>query len=178
MIDTVPCLRWVEDADGERLHELFCLPDVYRYLADGAAPDVAITRQWIRRSHAERQTVGGIGLRLLIDADDVLIGCVRTHLLEEPRTAELTYVLHPAVWGRGLATRMGWTAMQAAFDGGAVERIIAGTDDPNTASRAVMERLAMRFLRSTRNPRWRGVEYLRERRDPPPDPIPEFLTIR
>jgi len=102
---------------------------------------------------------------------------VRTHFLDAPRTAELTYVLHPQLWGRGLATAMGWTAMQRAFDSALVETMLAGTDDPNTASVAVMRRLGMRFLRRTRNPRWTGVEYVRQVQDPLPDPVPATLLM-
>jgi RimJ/RimL family protein N-acetyltransferase len=165
------------EADGDRLHELFVVPLVYRYLADGVPPARHITSAWIERS-AQDRAQADVGLWLLVDADDRIAGCVRTHLLDALHTAELTYVLHPGLWGRGLATRMGWTAMQAAFDDGRIERVIAGTDDPNVASRAVMERLGMRFLRTTRNPRWTGVEYFRGRDDAPPVPVPGLIERR
>lgn len=171
-------LEPVTAAHGDALHELFCLPAVYRYLADGSPPPRRITTQWIEKSRQDRAVTPAIGLFRLITETERIIGCVRTHLLAEPRTAELTYVLHPDFWGRGLATSMGWTAMQRAFDSGCVDTIIAGTDDPNTASRAVMERLGMRFLRHTRNPRWAGVEYVRHRDDPWPEPVPGPLPIR
>lgn len=167
-------LRLVTQADGDRLHQLFVLPPVYRYLADGVAPPRHITSEWIARSATDRAQAD-VGLWLLVDARDSILGCVRTHLRAEPLTAELTYVLHPDLWGRGLATRMGWTATVAAFNDGRIERMIAGTDDPNVASRAVMERLGMRFLHATRNARWAGVEYVRLRDDPAPEPLPALI---
>ena len=167
----------VDFAHGDGLHELFCLPEVYRYLADGAPPDREITTRWIEKSFADRTITPDVGLYRLLSADDRILGCVRTHFLAAPRTTELTYVLHPEAWGRGLATAMGWTAMQQAFGSGCVDTMIAATDDPNTASVAVMRRLGMRFLRHTRNPRWSGVEYVRHRSDPWPDPVPRSLVM-
>jgi len=164
--------------DGDRLHELFCLPAVYRYLADGIPPARGITSRWIDRSEQDRRRTPAVGLFLLQENEEQIVGCVRTHFLDAPRTAELTYVLHPQLWGIGLATAMGWTAMQQAFDSTLVETMLAGTDDPNTASVAVMRRLGMRFLRHTRNPRWAGVEYVRQVQDPLPDPVPATLPMR
>jgi len=54
---------------------------------------------------------------------------------------------------------------------------MAGTDDPNEASLRVMHRLGMRFLRRTQNPRWPGVEYVRQRADPLPEPVPRTLAL-
>ena len=157
---------------GDRLHALFCMPEVYRYLADGAPPARAITDHWLEKSSLDRARTPCVGLFELLEGEDRLIGCGRTHLLEESGAAELTYVLHPDFWGQGLATMMGWTLMQQAFDSALVETMIAGTDDPNTASQAVMRRLGMRFHRHTQNARWSGVEYIRRADDPTPDPVP------
>jgi len=166
-----------DDTDGDRLHDLFCLPDVYRYLADGIPPAREITSRWIEKSHMDRLRTPDVGLFLLMLDGERIAGCARTLFLDAPRTAELTYVLHPEQWGQGLATSMGWTVMQRAFDSGYFETMIAGTDDPNTASVAVMRRLGMRFLRRTRNPRWTGVEYVRGHDDPLPEPVPERLRF-
>ncbi|MGE0621398.1 MAG: GNAT family N-acetyltransferase [Pseudomonadales bacterium] len=171
-------LRLAEASHGDQLHELFCLPDVYRYLADGAPPAREITSRWIEKSREDREVTPEVGLFRLLGESGRLIGCVRTHFLNPPRTAELTYVLHPDFRGCGLATSMGWTAMRRAFDSGHVDTVIAGTDDPNTASVAVMRRLGMRFRRKIQNPRWPGVEYVLERLDPWPTPVPRLLPMR
>ena len=92
---------------------------------------------------------------------------------EEPHALELDYLLHPDVWGRGLATRMGWTVLERAFGDRELESVVAGTDAPNRASVAVLRRLGMRFGRGVRYPLGPGVEYVRRRGDPPPDPRPE-----
>ena len=73
--------------------------------------------------------------------------------------SELTYVLDPSVWGRGLATRMARAAIARAFERGA-ESVLAGADGPNVASVDVMKRLGMRFLRTVEFPSGPGVEYV------------------
>lgn len=81
-------------------------------------------------------------------------------------------------WGAGLATRMSWTVMQLAFQGGCIDRIVAGADAPNTASVAVMRRPGMTFLRSVAYPAGPGVEYAFRRGDPAPAPLPEPIQAR
>jgi ribosomal-protein-alanine N-acetyltransferase len=166
-------LRLAQAADEEALHALFSLPEVYRFLADGAAPPRSIARGWIARSTSDFESTN-TGLWLLeTQGEHQLGGCVRL----EPATegsAELTYVLHPRDWGQGLATRMSSTVIHLAFKGGRIDRVTAGADLPNTASIAVMQRLGMTFLRNVQYPAGIGVEYelRRESTLPAIAPIP------
>lgn len=167
-------LRRVTDADTNALYDLMCIPAVYRYLADNAVPPRSVLEDWITRSHHDF-TECGIGLWILEHSDGQLAGCVRLEADLAGRSAELTYVLHPQFWGFGLATRMSWTVMQLAFARSTIEQIIAGADDPNAASFAVMRRLGMTFVRHVQYPAGPGKEYLFRRSDPLPSPVPEPL---
>ena len=167
-------LRRVADKDTEALYSLMCIPEVYRYLADNTVPPRSVLETWIERSHTDFNE-DGIGLWLLEEDEKQPAGCVRLEPDRQNRSAELTYVLHPQFWGRGLATRMSWTAMQLAFSNGNFEQIIAGTDEPNTASLAVMQRLGMTFLRTVQYPAGPGLEYVFRRIDKPPSPLPELI---
>jgi RimJ/RimL family protein N-acetyltransferase len=167
-------LRRVADTDTRGLYELMCLPEVYRYLADNMVPLRAVLEQWIERSHRDFSE-SGIGLWVLEDGAGQMAGCVRLEANPASRSAELTYVLHPQFWGLGLATRMSWTVMQLAFSRSTIEHIIAGTDEPNTASLAVMQRLGMTFLRTVQYPAGPGVEYIFRRMDHTPSPVPEVI---
>ncbi len=169
-------LRRVGDPDTDPLYELMCIPAVYRYLADNQVPPRAVLEDWIARSHQDFEE-SGIGLWVLEDRDGQLAGCVRLEATPASRSAELTYVLYPQVWGVGLATRMSWTVMQHAFPQSAIDFIIAGTDGPNTASLAVMRRLGMTFRRTVQYPAGPGVEYLFQRTDLAPSPVPEVIPI-
>ena len=101
-----------------------------------------------------------LGLWLLENDREEAFGCVRLSAPEdEAASAELTYLLDPTVWGRGLATRMARTALARAFARGA-DTVLAGVDAPNTDSIAVLRRLGMRFLRDVDYPSGPGVEYV------------------
>ena len=61
---------------------------------------------------------------------------------------ELGYRLHRAAWGRGLATEGARALVQHAFSALGAERVWAQTMTVNAASRAVMERCGLRFVRT------------------------------
>ena len=75
---------------------------------------------------------------------------------------ELTYLLHPSIWGYGYATRLAHTAMDRGFGAGVVSAIWAGADEPNAASISVMKRLGMKYRRKVEYPAGVGVEYVME----------------
>jgi RimJ/RimL family protein N-acetyltransferase len=152
-----PALRRATLADEHDLHALFCEPLVYRYLADGAPPPRTVTVDWIRTGIADFAH-HGLGLWLLVEGDRPT-GVLRLSGIEAATTAELTYALHPAVWGRGLASRMGHTALREAFVSAGLATVWACADGPNVASIEVMTRLGMRFRRATMFPLGPGVEY-------------------
>ncbi len=170
-------LRRASNDDVERLHTLMGVPEVYRYLTDGVALPRWRVEQWIELAH-EDDAAHGMGLWMLESQKGVLAGCVELKMERQPRSAELTYLLHPQFWGQGLATRMSWTVMQRAFEAGHVDQIVAGADEPNTASVSVMRRLGMTFLRTVQYPLGPGVEYVYRRDDPAPRPLPTIIPWR
>jgi RimJ/RimL family protein N-acetyltransferase len=103
-------------------------------------------------------------------------GCVQLRPDIAARSAELVYLLDPAWWGRGLATRMAWTAIAHAFARG-FEVVVAVTDGANAASQAVMRRLGMRFRCEVSCPLGAGVEYALARSDPEREPRPPLLPM-
>lgn len=169
-------LRPARPEDAGALHELFCVPEVYRFLADGAPPPPAVADAWT--TPLAPGTPHGLGTWLLIE-DRGIVGCVTLAAQQvDPANAELTYLLHPRMWGRGLATRMAWTVMEAAFEGGGIRQVTAGTDLPNIRSRRVMERLGMAFARDVDYPAGAGVEFERVVGMSLPSPVPEPIEVR
>jgi branched-subunit amino acid aminotransferase/4-amino-4-deoxychorismate lyase len=96
---------------------------------------------------------------------------------DEPATGELIYLLDPALWGRGLATRMAWTAVDRAFRSAAIGQVLAVTDGGNRASQRLMARLGMRHRREVDNPLGPGPECVLARGDAGPAPRPPLLPI-
>ncbi len=170
-------LSHVSTHDVDRLHTLMGVPEVYRYLTDGVALTRQKVEQWIALAH-DHVAAHGLGFWILESRQGVLAGCVELKMQNQPRSAELTYLLHPQFWGQGLATRMSWTVMQRAFEAGHVDQIVAGADKPNTASVNVMRRLGMTFLRTVVYPLGPGVEYVYRRDDPLPVPLPTVILSR
>jgi RimJ/RimL family protein N-acetyltransferase len=163
-------------ADTDVLHALGCKPPVYRYLFDASPP----TRAFIAGRIAEAVATAadtGLGMWLLCCATQSCAGCVQLQLDRPARSAELTYLLDPLHWGRGLALRMAWTAITQAFQSGHVDTIIAGADEPNAASFRLMHRLGMRFHRHVRYPLGAGREYALRRGEAGPVPSPTLLPI-
>ena len=169
-------LRRMTDQDIESVHVLNCVPEVYRYLSDGVPP-----LRWRSKISVElnnkRKASKGLGSWVLEDSEGRIKGCVILREYQLPRTAELSYLLHPQLWGQGLATRMSWTVIDYVFKTKLVDQVVAGADKPNRASIAVMQRLGMAFYRTTEYPLGPGVEYLLSHDDPKPIPLPNPIPI-
>ena len=158
MIDTHWHLRSATPQDAVKIHQLFCIPAVFEFLADGKEPPPSIASAWINAAAADLAKYGG-GLWVLVDEADLYVGGLVRLAGDDNEELELIYLLHPSLWGLGLATRMAHTVMSRAFSAGLVSTIWAGADTPNTASFAVMERLGMQFRRKVQYPLGTGMEY-------------------
>lgn len=169
-------LRRVVDADLDALHLLCCKPEVYCYLFDGSPPARSFEAAELARSLDDFDRFG-VGMWVLHGPGRSLAGSVQLKPDPVARTAELSYLLDPGLWGRGLATRMAWTAIGLAFRTGRIDSVFAGADAPNARSFALMRRLGMRFRAEVTYPMGPGAEYVLHRDDPVPLPEPEPLPI-
>lgn len=164
----------VDDVDG--IHALAGKPDVYRYLFDGIALERQAIVDLIAQCVADAAETG-LGFWVLEGPSAPHAGGVRLQPDLAARSAEITYLLDPAHWGQGLATRIAWTAISLAFRTDRIDRVIAGADAPNAASQAVMTRLGMRFHGHVQYPLGAGVEYVLHRDAPGPTPRPILLPV-
>jgi RimJ/RimL family protein N-acetyltransferase len=75
------------------------------------------------------------------------------------------FELHPAWWGRGLATEGARAALRVGFEEHGLPRIISVTAASNTAARRVMEKAGLRYAgtRTWMNPDVPVVWYAIER---------------
>lgn len=169
-------LRPVGKDDIDGVHTLLCKPPVYRFLCDGAAPDRSAVSEEIERSIADAAEFG-VGQWVLESPHARYSGCVQLRPDRSSKTAELSYFLDPEYWRRGLATRMGWTAITLAFRSPLIDYVFAGADLPNEASFEVMRRLGMRFRRKVQYPLGEGKEYGLHRDAQGPNPRPALLRL-
>jgi ribosomal-protein-alanine N-acetyltransferase len=75
--------------------------------------------------------------------DDRVIGTVNFNV--EGRTAMLGYAIARAHWGRGIATEAATAAIHWVVTAHDLDEIWASTDEHNTRSRRVLEKLGMMF---------------------------------
>jgi RimJ/RimL family protein N-acetyltransferase len=132
--------------------ELDADPEVMRYLSGRAS-----TREEVESSHATRmaaaQKVDGLGFWVGV-VDDEFVGwwtLQPAHGPDQPDdrdVADLGYRLLRRHWRRGLASEGSRELMRYGFDDIRLDRIIAQTLTVNAASRAVMERLGLTYVRT------------------------------
>jgi RimJ/RimL family protein N-acetyltransferase len=70
------------------------------------------------------------------------------------RQAEIGYILHPDVWGEGLASEASEALLAFAFEVARIHRVYARCDVLNTHSAAVMRRIGMRQEAHLREHEW------------------------
>ena len=145
-------LRPVQSSDADLLFALDSDPEVMRYLSGGPATPLERIRDgilpqflsyparaqwagvWVARSRDSSAFVGWFSLR---PPEDLSLG------------GDLGYRLRRQFWGRGLATEGARFIIDRGFQLG-MPRAFGTTYEHNAASRRVMEKLGMQFVRSFR----------------------------
>ena len=138
-------LRPFQSTDANLLFELDSDPEVMRFLTGGVATSLEV----IERRILPRFIAGGYWAAEL-RATAEFVGWFSLNPIEEPGVKELGYRLRRSTWGMGLATEGGRAMLDFAFSDPGTERITAHTYQDNHASRRVMEKLGLRFVRSYR----------------------------
>lgn len=130
--------------------------DVARMLADpqvaetmGGLRDRAFTEQ-ATAVHVARWEEYGFGLWAAYSQADggfVGRGGIQHTVLEDVDVVEAAWCLMPSRWGHGFATEIARAGIDLGFGSLGLAEIVAFTLPHNVRSRAVMERLAMRYVR-------------------------------
>jgi RimJ/RimL family protein N-acetyltransferase len=133
-------LRPITTDDIDLIVDLDADPEVMQFVNGGRPTprDEAVRiierargHRWMAFAHDSDAFVGWFGLRP-----------------SGAHARELGYRLRRACWGRGLATEGALALIELAFTQLDVSRVWAQTMTVNTASRAVMERCGMRYVRT------------------------------
>ena len=142
--------------------ELDSDPEVMRFVGGVASREEAVAAHARRLAHAER--VDGLGFWAAYDDDDFvgLVWVPPAHGPDQPddlTVCDLGYRLLRRSWGNGYATEASRALLEHAFETVDQSRVIAQTLAENAASRAVMERLRMRYVRTYQSDGDTEVEY-------------------
>lgn len=147
-------LRPFGPGDAEAHARLYDDPEVTRWLGDGpwlGAAARARSRATLER-FAEGWAAHGWGVWAVADraTGEVIGQCGLKPLrleAEGPVEVEVLYALERRHWGRGLASEAARAALDHGFGPLALPRIVAVARPDNRASRAVLEKLGLRYER-------------------------------
>ena len=158
-------LRPFADGDLDDLFDLQSRPDVTRFLYwDPRTRDKAAESldKKVRSTRIEAE--GDIlSLAVTLAAGGAVIGDLTlVYASATHQQAEIGYLFHPDVGGRGLATEATRVLLGLAFDDLGVHRVSARLDGRNAASAALLERLGMRREAHLRENEWVKGEWTDE----------------
>jgi len=142
--------------------ELDSDPEVMHFVGGAASREQTVATHGRRLAHAER--VDGLGFWAAYDEDEFvgLVWVPPAHGPDQPddlTVCDLGYRLLRRSWGNGYATEASRVLLEHAFGTVGQSRVIAQTLAENAASRAVMERLGMRYARTYQSEGETEVEY-------------------
>ena len=139
-------LRALRELDAEDVFEYASLPEVTKYLLWSEHPTLSYTREFLAYIE-NRYALGDFydWAVTLSDTGKVIGTCGFTKIDPVNRMGEIGYVLNPQYHGKGLASEAAGAVMSFGFERLGLHRIEAKFMQGNEASRAVMERLGMKF---------------------------------
>lgn len=146
-------LRRFTPADGEHLCRLDNDPEVMRYINGGTpTPRQAIDERILPLFLRYDDATPGFGFWAAIEqvTGDFVGWFVFRPTGDEPEEVALGYRFRRATWGKGYATEGASALIDRGFAEWGVARVVATAYEENIASRRVMEKLGMRFIRSFR----------------------------
>lgn len=146
-------LRRFTHADVDHLVELDSDPEVMRFLTNGRpTPREVIERDTMQRIMAGYERLRGLGRMATIErSTSAFLGWIGFDPPEDGRPddeIELGYRLRRFAWGKGYATEGSRALIFKAFNEFGVRRVWAQTMAVNHASRRVMEKSGLRFVRT------------------------------
>jgi RimJ/RimL family protein N-acetyltransferase len=143
-------LRGFRESDWRAMHDIVADERVTRYIPARASTEQEM-REWVRYlAHAHQARPPRHDFAITLRSQDTLsagalIGsCWLSVQNDEPRQADLGYVLNYPYWGRGYATEAARAVLGYGFRELALHRVTATSRPANVASWRVMEKLGMR----------------------------------
>ncbi|WP_026256989.1 GNAT family N-acetyltransferase [Actinopolymorpha alba] len=77
--------------------------------------------------------------------DGQILGLGQLNVEDRHRQGEISYVVHPLVWGRGIGTEIGSGLLTIGFEEMDLHRIYGTCDPRNLASAGVLKKLGMTY---------------------------------
>ena len=134
---------FVPDADTDAMVDVYCDPEVMRFVPGGAlADDEAVRRQL--ETYVSAQAEHGFSSWAVVEQDTArIVGDVGFGAFQPTGDVELGYTLARSCWGHGFATEAARACLTAALTQLDAPTIIAVVDRDNEPSLRVPERIGM-----------------------------------
>lgn len=143
----------LRDPDIENAHAIYSDPAVLRYMGGGTGDaDLAQTRarieRYLKASDPHPSFPAGLGLWAIVEkATGRAIGSVELVPLDGGPEIEVGYHLAQSRWGQGFATEAARAAVQYGFNTLGLTRIVGVIFPENSASRNVLEKCGMVYVK-------------------------------
>jgi RimJ/RimL family protein N-acetyltransferase len=145
-------LRRFTEADLDDLCELNSDPEVMRFLTGGRTiPREEIERETLPGYLSYYERYEGYGYWVVVEkSSGAFLGWFhfRPPADGKPDEPELGYRLIKSAWGKGYGTEGSRALIRKGFTELGAQRVFAGTMFVNTASRRVMEKAGLRYIRT------------------------------
>ena len=145
-------LRRFTESDVANLHDLDGDPEVMRFVNGGrpVSPDV-ISNETLPRFLRAYERFEGFGVWAAIErSTGEFVGWFEFYPRKDavPEEVELGYRLRRSAWGKGYATEGSRALIRKGFTELGVQRVVAETMAVNGASRRVMEKAGLTYVRT------------------------------
>ncbi len=148
-------LRDFQQNDLANLKELESLPESYYYESSQANIEQITNKIHRSLEYSDQSPRTRYHLAITIQFLDQVRGRVSLTLINESiHEWEIGWAIHPAEWGKGIATEAGHRLLELAFNELGAHRVVAFSHAENDASIKVMKKLNMQqegVLRETRS---------------------------
>lgn len=164
MTAAVLSLRTLGIDDWKAIHAFASHPESCRYQPWGPNTEEE-TRQFVQAAVQAWARVPQSRFVYAACVNETVVGLGELNIRSlEHRQGEISYLLHPGHWGRGLGTAIGRELLTVGFGRLELHRIYATCDPRNTRSRRVLTRLGMIYEGCHRHTKllrdgWRDSEF-------------------
>jgi len=135
-------LRWLTDADLDRLLRIFGDPDVARFMGIPQLETIQDAQDLLRGIEDRFSSRELFQWGLVLRASDELVGtCTLARISWTNERAEIGFALGPSWWGQGLMTDALHLVLDHAFETMRLNRVEADVDPRNGPSLRLLERL-------------------------------------
>ncbi|CAN5739594.1 GNAT family N-acetyltransferase [soil metagenome] len=139
-------MRPFVESDVDEIFAMRSDEDIMRFIREPQRRNES--SDWIKLVSAHWKT-DKLGFCAVIEKEtNKFLGWCGIWRLEETGEMEIGYAIDKAYWGKGFATEAAEKFMRYAFEQLNAEKLVAVARPENTASRRVMEKLGMKFVKT------------------------------